>query len=70
MSRYLASDCESLKAQYLKRITTALTSIENNYKNMDFKNANEKDVTMQDDLDKIKKQLKDAQDKLNSMTFE
>ena len=70
MSRYLSGDCESFKTQYLNRITAALASAEKNYRAMDFENANEKDVTMKDGLDKITKQLKDARDKLNLMAFE
>ena len=70
MSRYLGGDCENFKAMYLNRINKALASIEKNYTSMDFENANEKEVTMRGDLDKIKNQLKAAKDELNSMTFE
>jgi len=70
MSRYLSGDSANFKTTYLKRIADALTSVETNYKGMAFYNANEKDIDLRDDLDKIKKQLESARDALNAMTFE
>ena len=69
MSRYLASNCETFRRTYLKRLDEALYSIEKNYSDMDFDNAREKEVDMRGELNKIKRMLLDAQEKLNAMRF-
>jgi hypothetical protein len=70
MSRYSAVECYGFKNTFLSRFREALTSIEKNYRDMDFENAREKEVDMRAELDAMKKLLLDAQSELSGMGFE
>lgn len=69
-SRYLSWECDRFKSKYLKRIENALYEIDENYGEMDFENAVEKEKYILTELNSMKTKLQSAYNELSAMRFE